>query len=506
MSSLSTAEMRNLGQNDRNDGTSITGHDATTSPRNGEIDASQNNSSDDNTSSGSTGENINTNAQQTKESVPQRFRMKFQVGSIPRRKRKRDVVGNPKNSSKNNSSLLPRSSSSSSSSDEDELETRLASRSIAFVVEGHRNHGGGSVSRERGAPQRPDEEESGGGREDSIEDRGLSLSGSTMEQETVDHGDGETDVVGTSSSSSSSVVSSSVSQKQSEGWRVKLYRLTADGSWDDCGTGSILCLYKKNASKASSLGQSSPTGDAWVYHELCEPTLCMHSEVKNQSTGESISPPKILLRTRILLRDAYQRQGDNIITWCEPYLEEGNPTHGVDLALSFQDVTGCLNIWRQITQVQLRAAELFRKNGSKNSNADGIRSQSSHSRGDAGTESFFEVNESDVDRDMAYTPSAAHDGKQKHEAWVNSSSDTSQHHLDQQNSHTERNRDHHFDEESLLHSYHAGGPMLGFSNAPQSPQLPNPPGIANLEEIADSIAAVQVGVSLDHHIRLTGPF
>jgi hypothetical protein len=27
------------------------------------------------------------------------------------------------------------------------------------------------------------------------------------------------------------------------------------------------------------------------------------------------SPPRVLLRTKILLRDAYQRQGDDIITW-----------------------------------------------------------------------------------------------------------------------------------------------------------------------------------------------
>jgi len=85
------------------------------------------------------------------------------------------------------------------------------------------------------------------------------------------------------------------------------------------------------------------------------------------------------LRTRILLRDAYQRQGDNIITWCEPYYaddannrnnvnaarrpdKDGCPinTGGVDLALSFQDNAGCLDIWKQITHVQRRAAELYR--------------------------------------------------------------------------------------------------------------------------------------------------
>lgn len=32
--------------------------------------------------------------------------------------------------------------------------------------------------------------------------------------------------------------------QQPDGWRVKLYRLNADGSWDDCGTGRIVCLYR----------------------------------------------------------------------------------------------------------------------------------------------------------------------------------------------------------------------------------------------------------------------
>ena len=55
----------------------------------------------------------------------------------------------------------------------------------------------------------------------------------------------------------------------------------------------------------------------------------MHAEIpansshpdRKQKFGKQ---PKVLLRTRVLLRDTYQREGDNIITWCEPYfpLEE----------------------------------------------------------------------------------------------------------------------------------------------------------------------------------------
>ena len=117
--------------------------------------------------------------------------------------------------------------------------------------------------------------------------------------------------------------------QQPDGWRVKLYRLNADGSWDDCGTGRVLCLYRPNMAKAKAApaptaagGEPNAALDAWICQELGEPTLCMHAELVSEATQ-----PKILLRTRILLRDAYQRQGDNIITWCEPYYD-GNSSTG----------------------------------------------------------------------------------------------------------------------------------------------------------------------------------
>jgi hypothetical protein len=73
-----------------------------------------------------------------------------------------------------------------------------------------------------------------------------------------------------------------------------------------------------SSSIANNNNNKGPTQEA-VYQELGEPTLCMHAEL---GTAQA----RVLLRTRILLRDAYQRQGDNIITWCEPYYEETNQT------------------------------------------------------------------------------------------------------------------------------------------------------------------------------------
>ena len=132
----------------------------------------------------------------------------------------------------------------------------------------------------------------------------------------------------------------------------------------------------------------------------------------------------LLLRTRILLRDPYQRQGDNIITWCEPFYVSRN-SGGVDLALSFQDNAGCLDtgIWRQITHVQSRASELLRQ-----------RNQSTAA--EVASQYHAQLQEQD---------DALWNGEADLEA--------------------------------------------GFQNAPL-PSLPHPPTLHNLEEIADTIAAL----------------
>ena len=57
----------------------------------------------------------------------------------------------------------------------------------------------------------------------------------------------------------------------------------------------------------------------------------------------------ILLRRTISEHIAYERQGENIITWNEPDAEGGA---GVDLALSFQEHKGTLDVWRRICKAQ----------------------------------------------------------------------------------------------------------------------------------------------------------
>ncbi|KAF3334539.1 serine/threonine-protein phosphatase 4 regulatory subunit 3B-like isoform X1 [Carex littledalei] len=89
--------------------------------------------------------------------------------------------------------------------------------------------------------------------------------------------------------------------------RVKLYRLSDDGKWDDQGTGHVTVEYMEGSKELGLL----------VLDEEDNETLLAHC----------ISPD-----------DIYRRQEDTIISWRDPEL-------ATELALSFQEATGCSYIW-----------------------------------------------------------------------------------------------------------------------------------------------------------------
>ncbi|KAG5191710.1 hypothetical protein JKP88DRAFT_352181 [Tribonema minus] len=155
-----------------------------------------------------------------------------------------------------------------------------------------------------------------------------------------------------------------------DGWRVKLYQLNSDGQWDAKGTGYISCKYI-HAVEATALcvvsevdgcqllqlvGARSPGTFSGAFRALAGGAHISAS--KNDFTlpvPVPGSPPCAAGRgafsaafraSKVSDSDVYRRQGDNIITWCEPV--------GLDLALSFQENQGCMEIWSQITDVQGR--------------------------------------------------------------------------------------------------------------------------------------------------------
>jgi len=349
--------------------------------------------------------------------------------------------------------------------------------------------------------------------------------------------------------------------KQPEGWRVKLYRLNADGSWDDCGTGRIVLLADAQPKAGgSNKGLESTTATKrkeWdsleeeIYHILGLPTLCMHAEIPTHSqyhvTGiVNQTQPKVLLRTRVLLRESYQRQGDNIITWSEPFFfsaynkirqeqqssnsqersdESEESACGVDLALSFQDNAGCRDIWNRISKIQHKAYELFKSRGSVpvDQGDDGLQ-------GYVHNQYHHKCYQSDDSKEEQEDMDTTAQTKNRSENYANSDNRKEQthegatcHYHSNESSNNER---HHptYDIDDDEHDYsdsdtaavismaakaaqYAGGHQIGLhgrnngsyqtdsmdidSLASMNIHLCNPPNLENLEKIADSIAASQ---------------
>ncbi|KAL7594881.1 hypothetical protein Lser_V15G31349 [Lactuca serriola] len=96
--------------------------------------------------------------------------------------------------------------------------------------------------------------------------------------------------------------------------RVKVYRLNDDGKWDDQGTGHVTIDYLE---RSEDLG-------LFVLDEEDNETLLVH---------------------RISSDDIYRKQEDTIISWRDP-------EYSSELALSFQETTGCSYIWDHVCNVQ----------------------------------------------------------------------------------------------------------------------------------------------------------
>ncbi|GAU37451.1 hypothetical protein TSUD_206870 [Trifolium subterraneum] len=96
--------------------------------------------------------------------------------------------------------------------------------------------------------------------------------------------------------------------------RVKVYRLNDDGKWDDQGTGHVTIDYME---RSEDLG-------LFVYDEDDNETILLH---------------------RISSDDIYRKQEDSIISWRDP-------EYATELALSFQEPSGCSYIWDHICNVQ----------------------------------------------------------------------------------------------------------------------------------------------------------
>ncbi|CAL4895596.1 unnamed protein product [Urochloa decumbens] len=95
---------------------------------------------------------------------------------------------------------------------------------------------------------------------------------------------------------------------------VKVYHVTADGQWDDQGTGHVTIDYSEGSRKIAIA----------VVDEENDDTLLLHN---------------------ISLDDIYKNEEETIISL-------KNPKRALDLVLSFQDAEGCSYIWQRMLSIQ----------------------------------------------------------------------------------------------------------------------------------------------------------
>ncbi|WFD30001.1 Platinum sensitivity protein [Malassezia sp. CBS 17886] len=147
----------------------------------------------------------------------------------------------------------------------------------------------------------------------------------------------------------SSTVTRGAFHQCGSGRRVKLYVLDGQ-AWVDRGTGYCAGVYDESADVALLVVRSE---------EFCESLGDVADASVRASEGAhdgdaphtymlvvraDLHSDEILLNSPVAKDDVYRRQHDTLVVWTEPSC--------VDLALSFQEMEGCNEVWDFLTEVQ----------------------------------------------------------------------------------------------------------------------------------------------------------
>lgn len=151
---------------------------------------------------------------------------------------------------------------------------------------------------------------------------------------------------------SSSTVSRGNYHQCGAGRRVKLYMLEGE-AWDDKGTGYCAGVYDEGSDDALIVVRKEDKCESLgaVSDELPDDADVDELEGKRDAAvpymvvvSETLDTDDILLQSKVVKEDVYQRQQDTLVVWTEP--------SGLDLALSFQELDGCNEVWDFLTEVQ----------------------------------------------------------------------------------------------------------------------------------------------------------
>lgn len=152
--------------------------------------------------------------------------------------------------------------------------------------------------------------------------------------------------------------------------RVKVYELKGE-TWFDRGTGYCAGVYDETVDEAllvarreekcqflegidvpteadvdengSILGATAGEDDAAAATQKAQATQAQPCQFV-VVVSENLESEDILLASKVVKEEVYQRQQDTLVVWTEPT--------GVDMALSFQEAEGCNEVWEFLTEVQ----------------------------------------------------------------------------------------------------------------------------------------------------------
>lgn len=147
--------------------------------------------------------------------------------------------------------------------------------------------------------------------------------------------------------------------------RVKVYELAGE-TWEDRGTGYCAGVYDEGQDEAllvarleeHSIKLEGAMPDPRRPANRLDPLLPVGSEDESESdanpdrgpfpyfliVSQDLNTDAIMLKSRVVKEDVYQKQQETLVVWTEP--------DGTDMALSFQEAEGCMEVWEFIIEVQ----------------------------------------------------------------------------------------------------------------------------------------------------------
>ncbi|KAF4679118.1 hypothetical protein FOZ63_001972 [Perkinsus olseni] len=123
--------------------------------------------------------------------------------------------------------------------------------------------------------------------------------------------------------------------------RAKIYSLDVGGKWVDRGTGFVDVV----VAEGSSTGLEDGTASAWIVVAPEQRRKRSGSDSDESAENGNSTKEKLILQSCIQPRDCYSRHTPSILIWTE------NDQRQTDVAISFQDRAGAIQIWNMIQEV-----------------------------------------------------------------------------------------------------------------------------------------------------------